>query len=72
MAAREADDYGEVLTLDQVAQLLSADLQTVQKMVTRGTIPAYRLPGSRRWYVPKAQLLDELFHEDRSNRQPKQ
>jgi excisionase family DNA binding protein len=70
MADRSTEDFGEVMTLDDVAKLLSYKVETVQAMVRRGDIPAYRLPNSRRWFVKKSRLLETLFDEKHSNTPP--
>ena len=50
----------ELLTLEKVAELLDVSVRTVQQRITDGTIRAFKLPGGRRLYVKKADLLAAL------------
>ena len=41
----------ENLTVEQVAQALKVSKATVWNMCKRGSLPAFKLPQSRRWLI---------------------
>jgi excisionase family DNA binding protein len=41
----------ENLTVEQVAKTLKVSRATVWNMCKRGTLPAFKLPHSRRWLI---------------------
>ena len=54
---RSFDDYPLVMNTAQVAEMLNlASIKTVQALVRKGRIPAHRLPGARRYWF----LRDEI------------
>jgi excisionase family DNA binding protein len=42
-----ADEYPPILTSEQVAEMLSMNVQMVRLAAREGRLPAYRLPGGR-------------------------
>jgi len=46
----------ENLTVEQVAEILKVSKQTVWFKCKQGTLPAFKLPGSRRWLVSQKDL----------------
>ena len=53
-------EFPELLTADEAAQLLRVHRRTLQRMVARGDVPVYRLPGSNRLRFKKEDLLASL------------
>jgi len=53
-------DDKELLTIQDVADLLELSKRTVERKIKDGVIPAFRLPGGRRLYVKRADLLAAL------------
>lgn len=51
--------YGDVLTVEDLAQILRLSVKTVQRQCKRGDLPAVSI--GRRWYVPKARLVAFLL-----------
>lgn len=47
----------DLLVSADVAEILAIDVQVVRRFVREGRLPAYRLPGARRYYFFK----DEIF-----------
>jgi len=47
----------EVLQTADVANILALDVQVVRRFVREGRLPAYRIPGGRKYYFFK----DEIF-----------
>lgn len=39
------------LTVEHVAQILNVSRQTIWKKCQQGQLPAYKIPGSRRWLI---------------------
>lgn len=58
----DPNDFGELLSTSDVAKILGVNLNTVQRYIREGAIPAHRLGvGKRvRYYVFKTELLDTL------------
>ncbi len=50
-------NYGPILDVAQVAQLLRLDPQTVRAMVNDGRLKASRLPGSRKFLFKLDDIL---------------
>jgi excisionase family DNA binding protein len=46
----------EYLTIDQVAEYLKLSKQTVWKRCKEGSLPAFKLPPSRKWYIARKDL----------------
>lgn len=46
----------ENLIVEQVAEILKVSKATVWNMCKRGSIPAFKLPNSRRWLVSRKDL----------------
>lgn len=55
----------ENLTVEQVAQILRVSRQTVWVRCKQGNLPAFKLPGSRRWLFAKKDL--EKLQRERKN-----
>ena len=49
------DGYGDMLTVDDLAQILHVSRKTVQNRCRAGDLPAVAI--GRRWYVPKSRLV---------------
>jgi excisionase family DNA binding protein len=56
--AADLDDFGDMLSLPDVAKILGVHINTAQRYARQGVIPTHRLPGGRRYYVLKDELLD--------------
>ena len=55
---RSFGDYPLVMNTTQVAEMLGLpSIKTVQVMVRKGRIPAHRLPGARRYWFLRGELL---------------
>lgn len=52
--------YGETITLDEIAELLSVGKPAVYRMLQRGDLPAYKLPGGG-WVIVTAELKAHLL-----------
>ena len=50
----------EILSIKDVAELLRLTNRTVERYIKEGVIPAYRLPGGRRLYIKREDLLASL------------
>lgn len=46
----------ENLTVEQVAEILKTSRQTIWIRCKRGQLPAFKLPGSRRWLIARKDL----------------
>lgn len=46
----------KLLHADEVAELLGMSVQMVRKAAREGTLPAYRLPGGRKFYFFEEEL----------------
>jgi len=53
----------ELLSLNEAARALGLDKARVRALVEAGFLPGYRLPGVRRYYIPRRAL--EAFLEGR-------
>ena len=53
------EGYGDMLTIDDLAAILHVSRKTAQNQCKRGDLPA--VPIGRRWYVPKARLVEMLM-----------
>ena len=54
----DPDDFGDMLSLSDVAKLLGVHLGTARRYAREGIIPTHRLPRGRRYYVLKDELMD--------------
>lgn len=54
----DLDDFGDMLSLSDVARILGVHLNTAQRYAREGVIPTHRLPGGRRYYVLKDELIE--------------
>lgn len=54
------DDYGEMLSVADVAAILGIHPDTARRYAREGTIKARKLPHSNRHYVLKSELLEWL------------
>lgn len=61
--------YGPILTAAQVGQLLSMNVASVRALAADGTLPASRIPGTRKWLFKLEEILAFL---DEHNNQPAQ
>ncbi len=52
----------ENLTVEQVAEILKVSKATVWSMCKRHALPAFKLPGTRRWLI-SSKDLDRLKKE---------
>jgi len=50
----------ELLTIAEAARLLKLSRKTIERKIRAGTIPAYRLPGGRRVFIRRSDLLSAL------------
>lgn len=50
---------GELLTVDEVAAVLRMHRDTVVRLITSGSLPAYRV-GQRRWRIERDALAKYL------------
>lgn len=55
----DPNDFGEMLSLRDVAKILGVHLNTAHRYAREGVIPAHRLPGvgRGRYYVLKSELM---------------
>lgn len=65
-ATPDPSAYGPVLTAAQVAQLLSLNVVTVRNLAADGTLPASRIPGTRKWLFKLTEIMD--FLDEHKNR----
>jgi excisionase family DNA binding protein len=56
----DPNDYGELLWLTDVAAILGVHHTTVYRYAREGKLPTHRMPGGRRYYVFKDELLEWL------------
>lgn len=54
----DLNDFSDMLSLSDVAKILGVHLNTAQRYAREGVIPTHRLPGGRRYYVLKDELMD--------------
>jgi len=52
----------ENLNIEQVAQILNLSKATIWKMCKEHTIPAFKIPGRRKWLISRKDL--EKFQND--------
>jgi excisionase family DNA binding protein len=50
----------EVLQTADVANILALDVQVVRRFVREGRLPAYRIPGGRKYYFFRNEIFDWL------------
>jgi len=50
-------DAKELLTVEQAAQFLQLSQSSIRTYIRQGKLKAYRVAGSRRVLIPKAQLI---------------
>jgi excisionase family DNA binding protein len=50
-------DTKELLTVEQAAQFLQLSQSSIRTYIRQGKLKAYRVAGSRRVLIPKAQLI---------------
>lgn len=48
--------YGDLMTVQEVAQVVQQTPQTVRRLMAAGKIPACRI--GTRWYTPKSRLVE--------------
>lgn len=56
----DPDDYGRILSLADAGEILGVHPQTIRRYVRDGMIPAHHLPGGKRYYIFKDELLEFL------------
>lgn len=44
------------LQIEQVARILGFSKATIWKMCKKGTLPAFKFPGTRRWLISRKDL----------------
>lgn len=54
----DLDDFGDMLSMSDVAKILGVHINTAQRYARQGVIPTHRLPGGRRYYVLKDELIE--------------
>ena len=54
-------DFGEILTLDEVATYLKIPRKTVYKMTRSGTLRAFK--AGKHWRVPRSELDAWIFRQ---------
>ncbi len=57
----------ENLTVEQIAEILKVSKATVWNMCKKGSLPAFKLPHSRRWLVSRKDL-EKLQKELKKNK----
>lgn len=65
---RRLDDMPDVLSMQDVAELLGVSLNTVRRWIRYGEIATLDLTGDRR-LVPKTQILELIERAGRKRRQ---
>ena len=62
---RSFDDYPPVRNSAQVAEMLNLpSIKTVQTQVRKGRLPAHRLPGARRYWFLRDEIIDWLRSDE--------
>ena len=56
----DPDDYGEMLSISDVAAILGVHADTARRYAREGVIRARKLPHSNRHYILKSELLEWL------------
>ena len=59
-SAKSLDDYPDILTAAQVAELLDMNLDYVRKLSREGTIPAHKMPRGRVFRYFKDEIVGWL------------
>lgn len=54
------DDYGELLSVKDVAAILGVHPDTARRYAREGVVKARKLPNSNRHYVLKSELMEWL------------
>jgi len=54
------EDYPDLLTAKEAAELLRVHIRTLHRMVKRGDLKVYRLSGGRDFRIKKSDLLSAL------------
>ena len=54
------DEFSEILTAAQIAEMLSMNLDYVRKMSRQGKIPAHKMPGGRAFRDLKGEVVEWL------------
>ena len=57
-----ADEYPQIMNSEQVAEMLSMNVQMIRLAAREGRLPAYRLPGGRAFKFFRDEIFDWL-HE---------
>ena len=50
----------EMLTVEQVAEMFAVKPSSIRKRIQRGTIQAYKIPGSRRRWFSKVEIISMM------------
>ena len=58
MSRQSLSDYGYLMTVIDVAELLGVSLRTVYRLAEAGELPCVKI--GRRWYFPREQFGDLL------------
>ncbi|MDH3398395.1 MAG: helix-turn-helix domain-containing protein [Acidimicrobiia bacterium] len=62
---RSFGDYPPVLNTHQVAEMLGLpSIKTVQVLVRKGRVPAHRLPGARRYWFVRDEIVEWLRSDE--------
>jgi excisionase family DNA binding protein len=62
---RSFDEYPLVMNTAQVAEMLALpSIKTVQELVRKGRIPAHRLPGARRYWFLRDEIVAWLQSDE--------
>ena len=62
---RAFDDYPLVMNSAQVAEMLNLpSIKTVQTLVRKGRLPAHRLPGARRYWFLRDEIVEWLESDE--------
>ena len=62
---RELHEYLEIMTTDDVAELLGYAVTEIRVLARNGRIPAHKEPGSHRWRFERDELIAWLRSEAR-------
>ena len=49
-----------ILTVKRTAKLLGVNVESVRRLIRRGTIPARKIPGIRQRYIVFSELLAQM------------
>jgi excisionase family DNA binding protein len=58
------DDYPQVMTSADVAELLGHPIKQIQFMAREGRLPARRRPGTHQWRFPRDELIAWLRSDE--------